>query len=113
MSKFQEESLIELENILQGYISEVVASITRTDFSKQEKTILTSQTIIEMITKTRKRHLKSIKKEPGSTRTNMLFLDILSELKILVLHINNIYKSFRDFSENNKKVTFDMIKAIQ
>ena len=113
MSKFQEESLIELDNILQGYISEVVASITRTDFSKQEKTILTSQTIIEMITKTRKRHLKSIKKEPGSTRTNMLFLDILSELKILVLHINNIYKSFRDFSENNKKVTFDMIKAIQ
>ena len=32
MSKFQEESLIELDNILQGYISEVVASITRSDF---------------------------------------------------------------------------------
>ena len=113
LNKFQEESLIEINNLLQGYISEIVKSITHSDFSKQEKNILNAQSINDTITKIRKKHLKTIKKEPGSTRTNMLFLDILNELKILVLHINNIYKSFRDFSENNQKVSYDFMKAIQ
>ncbi len=113
LSPFQIESMREVNNMLQGYITEVVASVTNTEFSKQGKIIDNSQDIINQITKIRKKQLKILKKEPGSTRTNMLFMDILSELKNLVLHINNIYKAFRDFSEQNRKVTFDLLKSIQ
>jgi len=110
LSKFQEESLMEINSALQSYITEVVASITNTEFSKQEKIIANAQNINDLITKIRKKQLKVLKKEPGSTRTNMLFMDICNELKTLILHINNIYKAFRDFSENNRKETFDLLK---
>ncbi len=113
LSKFQEESLLEINNVLQDYVTEVVASITNSEFSKQVKIIGDAQHINDQITKIRKKQLKVIKKEPGSTRTNMLFMDIFSELKTLVLHINNIYKAFRDFSESNRKATADLLKLMQ
>lgn len=113
LSKFQEESVMEIMNVFQGYINAIISSITNTEFSKQDKLVNNAQNINELITRIRKKQLKLIKKDPGSTRTNMLFLDVLSELKNLILHINNIFKAFRDFSEHNRKVTFDLLKAIQ
>ena len=112
-STFQTESIREVMNMFQGYVTEVVASITNSEYSKQGKTIQAAMDINEQITKIRKKQLKILKKEPGNTRTNMLFMDVLSEMKNLILHINNIYKSFRDFAEQNRKTTFDLLKAIQ
>jgi len=113
LTEFQTESLKEISKAYQGYINDIVASITTSDYSQQGKQISNSQVISEMITKARKKDLKLFKKEPGSTRTNMLFLDILAEMKNLILHVNNIYKAFRDFSENNRKVTLKEIQSIQ
>jgi hypothetical protein len=98
----QIESLGEVTIELKNYIIEVVHVINSADFSSSEEIIKRSSAINDLITKIRKKHLKIIKKEPGSTRTNMLFMDILNEIKNLVLHVNNIYKAFRDFSANNR-----------
>jgi hypothetical protein len=114
INEFQSESLKEIMNSYQDYLNDIVASITNADYSQQSKSIGNSQTIIETITKIRKKDLKRFKKEPGSsTRTNMLFLDILTEMKNLLIHINNIYKAFRDFSDSKKKASFDILKAVQ
>ncbi|MBN1599765.1 MAG: inorganic phosphate transporter [Bacteroidales bacterium] len=103
LSENQAKSLTELGRQLKTYITNVVDAASEGDFTKSEKTIASSQEIVNEITRARKKQLKLIKSEPGSTRTNMLYMDILSETKNLVLHVNNIYKSFRDFSEINKK----------
>ncbi len=105
LTEQQRESLTEVSTLIESYITDLVASISNSDFSTNEYMIEKSHNISDLITKIRKKHLKSIKKEPVSTRTNMLFMDILSEAKNLSLHMNNIYKAFRDFSENNSKQT--------
>jgi Na+/phosphate symporter len=105
----QQESLYEISRTIQAYIAEVVVSVSNSDFGTSDKTISKSQEITEMITKIRKKQLKNIKKEPGSTRTNMLFMDILTEIKNLILHLNNIYKAFRDLSERNIKLTLKSV----
>jgi Na+/phosphate symporter len=110
LTMYQQESLKEVSSLIQSYITDVVASISNSDFSTNEKMIEKSQNVGDMITKTRKKQLKSIKKEPGSTRTNMLFMDILSEVKNLSLHMNNVYKAFRDLAEQNYKITMKSIE---
>lgn len=101
----QEEGLSLLVPEINNYIEIVVKSISESNFAKSQEVIdLSTQTCID-ITKLRKKHLKSIKKEAGSTRTNLLYLDILNEVKNFVLNINNLYKSFRDFSEENSQTS--------
>lgn len=110
LSEFQEKNLKDLAKNIKSYISEVVAAISGSDYSSSEKLINIALELNEKITVVRKKQLKIIKSEPGSTRTNMLFMDILNETKNSLLFINNIYKSFRDFAKNNQTVTFRSFK---
>ncbi len=109
LSEFQQKNLNDLTNRIKVYITQVVVAISGSDYSNSEKLIKVAADLNEQITQVRKRQLKLIKKNPGSTRTNMLFMDILNETKNSLLFINNIYKSSRDFSKNNQSVTFRSI----
>jgi Na+/phosphate symporter len=106
LTEFQAKSLTDLTKKIKEYIKEVVGSISTSDYSNSEKLIKIATDLNEQITQVRKKQLKILKKEPGSTRTNMLFMDILNETKNSLLFINNIFKSFRDFAKNNQTVTF-------
>jgi len=113
LTEFQANTLKDITNSLHDYVNDVVAAATTSDYSHQSRTISTSQAINEMTTKARKRQLKILKKDQGSTRANMLFMDILNELKNFVLLSNNIYKAFRDFSENNLKTSVNIMTAVE
>lgn len=102
ITTYQQESLQELATIIANYLEQLVESISKSDFSKSAEIIEKALEISELTIKIRKKQLKLIKKEPGSARTNLLFLDILNESKNLVLNLNNMYKSFRDFNEHYK-----------
>jgi len=110
LTEFQAKSLTEMSKDIKDYISEIVGVISTSDYSNSEKLINKALALNEKITRIRKKQLKLIKKEPGSTRTNMLFMDILNEAKNIILFVNNIYKSFRDFAKNNQSVS---LKSIQ
>ncbi|MBN1116817.1 MAG: inorganic phosphate transporter [Bacteroidales bacterium] len=103
LTESQALALKELTAEIQDYINLIVSQISKADYKEEKKTIETSITICDLIVKARKKQLKLIKKEPGSTRTNALFLDLLNETKNLVLNLVNMYKSFRDFSEQYKR----------
>ncbi|MBN1952291.1 MAG: inorganic phosphate transporter [Bacteroidales bacterium] len=98
----QTETLRDIDKASVSYVMEVVQAIKANNYKLSEAMISKATELTEKITKAQKKHLKLIKKEPSSTRTNMLFMDILGELKNLILHVNNIYKSFRDFSNQNR-----------
>ncbi len=103
LSVQQSESLKTLAPIVSSYINSLVNQISDANFKKSDKTIEECMDIADKVVKIRKKQLKLIKKEPGSTRTNMLFLDMLNETKNLLMNLNNMYKAFRDFSEHNEK----------
>lgn len=109
LNQFQTESLQELSKDIKTYVDEVVSSITKSKYTDSSAIIASSVGINEKINKIRKKQLKNIKKDAGSTRTNMLFLDILGETKGYVLNINGLYKSFQDFAEENKKKAFKKV----
>ena len=102
LTESQSESLSSLANTMHKYIDAVAKAIKDGDYSHSEELVGKALSLSEQISKTRKKHLKILKKENGSTRSNMLFMDILNESKNLVLHINNLFKAFRDFSEQNR-----------
>lgn len=99
----QVEAAKELLPEITNYLEILVKDISSSNFKDAEKTINCCAMVSEKILKIRKKQLKLIKKDSGSTRTNMLFFDLLNETKNLVLNFNNMYKAFRDFSEQNTK----------
>lgn len=103
LNTFQVESLTGLSISIKDYIEKLINSISSTDFNNSGELVDQATEIMDDIIKARKKHLKQIKKEPGSTRTNLLFLDMLNESKNLILNTNNMYKAFRDFYDLNQK----------
>ncbi len=112
LTEFQAKSLTEISKDIKNYISEIVGAISTSDYSNSEKLINKALNLNEKILQIRKKQLKLIKKEPTSTRTNMLFMDILNEFKNTILFVNNIYKSFRDFAKNNQSVSFKSVQRV-
>jgi phosphate/sulfate permease len=100
----QEEALKSLIPEIHTYFEKVVRGVSDSDYSNSQELIDYSAHINNLITKLRKKQLKTIKKEAGSTRTNLLYLDILNETKNFILNINNLYKAFRDFSDQNSQI---------
>jgi phosphate/sulfate permease len=103
LTSSQAEAIKSLVPDVTSYLELIIKHITESDFKVADKTIHECMLITEKILKIRKKQLKHIKVEPGSTRTNILFLDLLNETKNLLLNFNNMYKAFRDFSEQNNK----------
>ncbi len=99
LTEHQAESQLQIIETLNTYIETLVKSISDSDYSNANSIIDKSKDIVEQIIKTRKKNLKLIKKHAGSTRTNILFFDMLNESKNFTLFVNNIYKAFRDFSQ--------------
>ncbi len=110
LTEFQAKNLTEMSNSIKNYVIEMVGAISSSDFSNSDKFINKATELNEQITQIRKKQLKLLKKDPGSTRTNMLFMDILNESKNSILFINNIYKSFRDFAKNNQSVSLARVQ---
>jgi phosphate/sulfate permease len=98
--------LNEISFDLSNYFNLIIKDITDAEFKNAVFVTEESQQLCEKITMIKKKQLKLLKKEPGSSRTNILFFDMIDESKNLILNINNMYKSFRDFSESSKRTVY-------
>ncbi|MDX2442901.1 MAG: inorganic phosphate transporter [Bacteroidales bacterium] len=96
----QVEELLEIkEEITQLFhMSEQI--ILSDDYNKLDVVLDQQQVIIDNIQKYRKGLIKSLKKEALSTKSSMLFMEILNESKNLALYVINIIKAQRDFVQH-------------
>ncbi len=103
ITKLQEQEFDGLTPDIISFLKNTVKGISESNYNNSQLIIETANHILNNITKIRKRQLNAIKKELSSTRTNLLYMDIINETKNCVINVNNLYKAFRDFSDQNNK----------
>lgn len=103
---FTEEQIHDLTVIYQT-LSEVYtgyASMEKTgDYAGFGAVTSLRETILELIPKKTKKQIKRVKNGESSTRSSILFLNIINESKIITLQSGNLMKSHRYFKEQSAK----------
>ncbi len=106
LNEIQITELKLLEIKLNKMIAVVVKSITSQNFSTQTDLLAMEKEFSELIRQYNKNQIKRLKNAEVGTRSSILFLNIVNELKNLSLQLVNLYKSQRDFIsfKNGKEV---------
>jgi phosphate/sulfate permease len=95
--KDQQKELIEINKEIQGLLKSILKIISSHNFENIEEPVKFQQKALDLITKHRKSQVKRIKNAEVGTKNSILYLNILSEAKNLVLYSLNLLKSHRDF----------------
>ena len=109
LKQFQSEDLRQFLEKLDPLFKQIIEMLTKSSYKTMEGITSKIFSLIDDITKMKKKQIKSIKKDSISTRTSLLYLDVLTESKNLLLYINNLLKASRDFSEHNHKSSLKKI----
>jgi len=81
----------------------VVASIEDPSKAKEDKILGKQSELLDLIKAINKNQLKRLKNADVGTKNSMLYLKILDEWRNMILHIVNLYKSYRDFVDYQEK----------
>jgi len=95
--KEQVKELHGLNESVSSFFDEILNIIKKQNYKNLDKLIKEQQEILELIVKIKKKHIKLIKTESFSTRSSLMYLNLLAESKNLILHTINMVKSHRDF----------------
>jgi phosphate/sulfate permease len=112
--KEQIKDIDNLNDSVLNFYNSVVIIDKELHFENIDKLIAKQQTILDLINKIKKKQVKYIKAELVGTKITMLYLNLLSETKNLLLHTINMVKAHRDFiiSDKNKKIIKSQVKVI-
>lgn len=97
MIKEQVKELHELNESVVSFFDEIQNIIKKKNFKELENLIEHQHAILDTIAKIKRKQMKYIKSELVGTRNTLLYLNLLSETKNLVLYSLNMVKSHRDF----------------
>ncbi|MDX9773422.1 MAG: inorganic phosphate transporter [Bacteroidales bacterium] len=86
-----------LSSSVNSFYNHVQAIIRDQDYKDLDKLLAEQQKILDYITKIKKKQIKYIKSESVGTRNTLMYLNLLSESKNLLLYTVNMVKSHRDF----------------
>ena len=100
----QVKDLHELNESISAFYDEIQNIIKKKHFRDLEKLIDHQHSILDLIARMKKKQIKYIKSEMVGTRNTLLYLNLLSESKNLVLYAINMVKSHRDFLLSDKQV---------
>lgn len=106
----QEKELLKLNKDMGNLFRSVIQSIQNHNFDNVPHIIEQQSDIINEIGMFRRRQIKRIKLEKTGTRNSMLYLDLLSESKNLLLYTVNLMKSMRDFITFSDQKEADLLK---
>jgi phosphate/sulfate permease len=95
--KDQHKELNDFNKEIQNLLKSILNIITKNNFNNIDEPIKFQQKTLDLITKNRKAQIKRIKNSEVGTKNSILYLNILSEAKNLVLFTLNLLKSQRDF----------------
>jgi hypothetical protein len=93
--------LKEFLNAFMKYINMVQRSVSSGKYETPDKELDTLKRLFEEMAKMRKSHLKRFKSGSITTSVSLLYLDILSESKNLLLIMSNIVKTSRTIPESH------------
>ena len=93
----QANELNDISNSLTNYFSKLSIMIESSDFDKLDDVIEDQSTLFKLLEKYRKNQVKRIKQQEVGTRNSMLYLNVLSELRNILLYSINVVKAQRDF----------------
>lgn len=101
MIKEQVKDLHNLNEAVSSLLNNIISVIKKQSFSDLNTIIAEQKDVLDLIAKIKKKQIKLIREEVVSTRNSMMFLNILSETKNLVLYSINMAKSHRDFIQQD------------
>jgi phosphate/sulfate permease len=93
----QVKDLHELNTSVNSFYDHVEVLIQEQDYKNLDGLLAEQQKILDLITKIKKKQIKYIKSEMVGTRNSMMYLNLLTETKNLLLYTVNMVKSHRDF----------------
>ncbi|NLY24821.1 MAG: inorganic phosphate transporter [Bacteroidales bacterium] len=100
---FTKEQLDDLRTIFK-ILTEAFDSYNQMDregnYSQFSKVTAMRDIIFELYSKLNKRQIKRVKANESTTRSSILFLNLVNESKIITLQSSNLMKSHRNFKEN-------------
>ncbi|MDZ7738708.1 MAG: inorganic phosphate transporter [Bacteroidales bacterium] len=97
LSSDQQEDMKKLSRELGEYLNFIIAILKSNNFDNIKESITKQAKLIKLIDSMRKNQIKRIKKGASGTKATLLYLDLLTETKSLVLQSGNILKAYRDF----------------
>ena len=100
MTKEQIEDLMHINDEVESIYRHINQMLKNNDFKNIDQILEQRDRLFESIAEAIKRQLKRIKNKETSTRSSMLYLNILNETKTLVLQSRNLLKSQRYFLEH-------------
>lgn len=94
----QSRELITISTDVRELYKDILRMIKEHKYNEIENIVDEQQRLLEKMHRLRKKQLKRIKHDQAtSTKNNLLYLDILSETKNIILYSVNLLKSHRDF----------------
>jgi len=99
IGEFQTRHLFEVSELLRQFSSLAIEIITENRYDRMEELIAIQERILLEMDVYIKEQIKRLKKKKSGTKNTKLFLDILSETKMLSFHMINLVKSQRDLSK--------------
>jgi Na+/phosphate symporter len=89
--------------MLTELINLITENMKSGEFNSQDTVAEIQENYLDLIEKIRKQQIKRVKNGQVGTRNTILFLNIINEMKNLILHTINLYKSQRDFVSYRQK----------
>ena len=93
----QQQDLIELQKKIKAFMEKISTSMKTKHSAGLEAISQEQNEILAFIDKLKKRQIKRIKNSESGTKVSMLYLNILDEMKNIVLLLLHALKSHRDF----------------
>jgi len=98
----QTEDLLIIKKEITRLFHTIEGVIISDSYNEMEDVLELQSQIIELINKSIKSLIKSLKKESLSTKSSLLFMEILNESKALSLYLINLIKAQRDFVQSGQ-----------
>ncbi len=102
MTKEQVEDLMKINNEVAYIYDKIVQMLKSNDYTEIEQVLRLRDSLFESIAQAVKNQLKRIKNKATSTKSSMLYLNILNETKTMVLQSRNLLKSQKYFIEEQE-----------
>ena len=102
-SKDQIEDLKTIYKTLEDGYNDFKKMAVNDDYSNYDVVVSLRDAISSLNSKMTKRQIKRVKESESSTRSSILFLNLVNESKIITLQSSNLMKSYRHFSEEYAK----------
>ncbi len=97
LKKEQIEELQAISVMVEKLLNMVMESFVESDFSKQNDVLELQKRSLDFLENSRKAQIRRIKSGTVGTRNSILYLNLISETKNLLLQTGNLFKSERDF----------------